>query len=130
MRFYIASRTENADAVRRLADTLKAAGHVQTYDWTTHCDVKHEGGERLKEVAKLEVAGVTDADVVIVLLPGGRGMHTEFGIAIGKGKKIILCSKDGAEFEEGDATTTFYWLPDVYFIKRATGIPALIKRLA
>jgi len=39
MKFYIASRLENADIVKRVAAVLKAAGHTHTYDWTEHGSV-------------------------------------------------------------------------------------------
>ncbi len=109
MRFYIASKLENAAAVSRLASALKAAGHEHTYDWTPHGSIKAEGRERLNEVGEMELAGVLTADVIIVLLPGGRGTHIEIGIALGAGKKIILCAKDDAFFNYDENTTSFYW---------------------
>lgn len=96
MKFYIASRLENAEEVKRVANVLKAAGHEQTYDWTAHGSVEDEGEPRMAEVALAETNGVANADLVLVLLPGGRGTHTELGIAIGRGKAILLCG-----FNEG-----------------------------
>ena len=91
-RIYIASGLENAPAVCRLRDALVKAGHFITYDWTTHGRV---AGERrvLWRIAvnELEI-GVSGADVVLVLLPGGLGTHTEMGFALAKGIPVVLCA--------------------------------------
>ena len=36
MKFYIASRLENHEKVKRLASLLRQAGWEHTYDWTVH----------------------------------------------------------------------------------------------
>lgn len=87
---YIASRLENAAAVRELRDELAKRDVALTYDWTAHGSVQGQGAERMREVAHAEAKGVEDADLVIVLLPGGRGTHVEIGIAIGNGVDILL----------------------------------------
>ena len=94
--FYIASRLENADAVRKLAGILKTWGHRHTYDWTVHGAVyrdeapAEENRAACESVAKKELRGVIDADVVIVLTPGGRGTHVELGAALALGKRVIV----------------------------------------
>lgn len=113
MKFYIASKLENAARVRELAEALKARGWRQTYDWTVHGSVRGDR-ERLKETACAEWGGVQDADIIIVLLPGGRGTHTEFGMALAMGKDIVLHSEDPAPFEPAsEETSAFYWAPGV-----------------
>ena len=110
MTFYIASRLENAETVSRVANVLKAAGHTHTYDWTEHGSVKSEGQSRIKQVAKSELQGVMRADLVAVLLPGGRGTHTELGIALGSGcRNIVICAESDGFFEQDDRTCAFYW---------------------
>ena len=69
MKFYIASRLENAEMVKRVAEVLKAAGYIHTYDWTEHGSVQNEGQERIIQVAENEKVGVLNADMVIVILP-------------------------------------------------------------
>lgn len=81
-KFYIASKLENAPQVKWLAERLKAQGWEHTYDWTVHGSV--QGDPTLcQQVSEKETVGVLEADVVIVLLAGGRGTHVELGIAIG-----------------------------------------------
>lgn len=111
MKFYIASRLENAETVRRVAAVLIAAGHKQTYDWTTHGSVQREGEKRITEVAQDETEGVKAADLVIVLLPGGRGTHVELGIAIGFNKSILLCAANKDLFMQDERTCAFYHHP-------------------
>lgn len=36
-----------------------------------------------------------DADLLVVILPGKFGTHTELGIALGTGKRIIICAENG-----------------------------------
>lgn len=83
MRVYIATSLERVQEQRALAARLRRLGHEITYDWSVHGSVQHLGPDRIREVAAAEVAGVVAADVVIVLLPGGRGTHVELGIALG-----------------------------------------------
>lgn len=110
MKFYIASKLENAEAVSRVARALKAAGHIHTYDWTVHGSVQDKGEQRIREVAEAEKQGVLDADVVIVILPGGRGTHAELGIALGAGnKEIVICAADNSLFLANTSTCAFYW---------------------
>lgn len=90
MKFYIASGLENAGQVAELRDILTSLGGQVTYDWTLHGSVQDQGPDRIAEVAGLEAAGVIDADMVIVLLPGGRGTHVELGMAIGNLTPVLL----------------------------------------
>ena len=115
MRFYVASKLENATRVRALRDRLVALGHEPTYDWTAHGSVQDQGEERIREVAIAEMMGVLLADVVIVLFPGGRGTHTELGAALahavlnGRGGKRVVLIGD-PPIEDG-RTCAFYHHP-------------------
>ena len=53
-----------------------------------------------------------DAEVVILLLPGGRGTHVELGLALALGKKVFLCAGDAEAFAP-ENTVAFYQLPGV-----------------
>jgi hypothetical protein len=69
VKVYIATSLEAAQTQNRVRDALVAAGHTITYDWSVHGSVQHEGVERIAEVARAEMQGVKDADLVVVLLP-------------------------------------------------------------
>lgn len=96
---YIASSLENAAAVRRLRDLLVWQGHTVTYDWTEHGSVQSEGPERIAAVAAAEEAGVRAAELLIALLPGGRGTHVEIGIALGARVPVVLHGVDAYDRE-------------------------------
>jgi nucleoside 2-deoxyribosyltransferase len=110
MKFYIASSLKNKDEVRYVSEKLKNKGNFHTYDWTKN--------ERALTIEELEVIGlkekkaVIEADVIIVLLPAGKGSHIELGIAIGLGKKVFLYSRN-EEVNNFETTSTFYHLPEV-----------------
>lgn len=110
MKFYIASSLRNIDNVRNVARVLKSRGFIQTYDWTTHTNV--DSISKLREIGHEEVSGVLDADVVIVMMPAGKGSHVELGIALGTKKKIYLYSSTH-EINDIRTTSTFYHLEEV-----------------
>ena len=90
MRVYIATTLENAEAHKALAQALAPYEVWVTYDWATHGSAKDGGPIRIREVALCETQGVLDADLVVVLLPGGLGTHTEMGMALAAGKPVVL----------------------------------------
>jgi nucleoside 2-deoxyribosyltransferase len=113
MKYYIASSLENAEQVKRLIWLLKSWGWQVTYDWTKHGSVQAEGREVIKETAKKELAGVKEADLVIILLPGGRGTHIEMGAALALGKPVILYAEDNTVLEQTKRICSFYMLADI-----------------
>lgn len=90
MRLYFASGLENGDWVKELAADATHIGHEITYAWWTHGSVQDEGPARIQEVAEAEIKGVSTADAVLILMPGGRGTHVELGAAIALGKPVYL----------------------------------------
>lgn len=114
MKYYIASKLENADQVRRLKAHLDGMGWTHTYDWTVHGSVQRQGHDVIEDVAQKEVRGVRDADVVIVLLPGGRGTHVELGIGLITAIHVIVYSENAErDFGDGGDTCAFYHHPNV-----------------
>ncbi|MEN2766829.1 nucleoside 2-deoxyribosyltransferase [Ornithinibacillus xuwenensis] len=108
MKFYIASGFDNQAAVHYVRDQLILAGHSHTYDWTKNNRATTE--EALRTIGEAEKAAVADSDVFIVLLPGGKGTHTELGIALGLNKKIFIYSKEKIDVT---TATTFYYVHGV-----------------
>jgi len=118
-RFYVATQLERAAFQRRLASVLSSRGWELTYDWAVHGSVQSEGPDRIREVALAESKGVAEADVVVVLLPGARGTHTELGMAIGLGKPIVLHAEDEPGFlAQYGRTCGFYHHP---LVRRVQG---------
>lgn len=111
MKFYIGSGMKNCELVNYYAKMLKEYGWEHTYDW-----VKNVGNDvsidDMVKYAKLESQGIAASDVVIILLPAGRGAHIELGMAMALNKKIFLCSTSGEEFNIKN-TVAFYELPKI-----------------
>lgn len=109
-KFYVASSFKNIDTVREVGQYLKDKGFILTYDWTIN--KRASTFEELKKIGHREKNAVLEADLIIVILPAGKGSHIELGIALGQGKKIYLYSP-GEEANDIDTTSTFYHLPEV-----------------
>lgn len=111
MKFYIASSFGNVEQVRTLSRQLALKGWTHTYDWTQYG--RADSLEKLAELGSLEVNAVKAADVLVILLPAGKGSHTEFGIALGLGKTIYLYSPTNHIYD-CDQTSTFYHVEGVH----------------
>jgi nucleoside 2-deoxyribosyltransferase len=113
MKFYIATSLSRAADHKLVREALRNCGHEISYDWTLHGSVKSVSKQRLSQVAQLELAGVAEADFVVVLLPGGHGTHLELGFAIAQEKRVFLHTADASLFELGPQTIAFYHHPAV-----------------
>lgn len=111
MKFYVGSGMKNSELVNYYAKKLKENGWKQTYNWVENIndDVSIED---MTEYAKLESKGIVDSDVVVILLPAGRGAHIELGMALALNKKVFLCSATKDEFSI-ENTVAFYGLPSI-----------------
>ncbi|MFC0188692.1 nucleoside 2-deoxyribosyltransferase [Fictibacillus aquaticus] len=112
--FYIGSGFQNIETVRKLAGTLMHEGLRQTYDWTQNDKTTDE--EQLCAIGEAEVRGIKDADIIVILLPGGKGTHTELGIAIAEEKKVFLYAMDN-KWSDEERKVTFYYINGVTIIK-------------
>lgn len=113
MKFYVASSFKNVENVRYISQELKNHGFVQTYDWTVYGRTSELAD--LERIGSLEKRAVMDSDIVIILLPAGKGSHIEMGMALAAGRKVFLYSPDDAVYDIG-LTSTFYHLPEVEII--------------
>ena len=94
-RFYLATRKDRATEADQLLEALKAEGWERTFTWIN----EETGADGHAKLAQAELAGVREADVLIVLLPGGFGTHVEIGAALALGKPVILHSPDRKTLE-------------------------------
>lgn len=92
-RFYLSTRKDRSEEGACVSRALVDRGWECTFDWTSLNDSTTRDFPR---IAGLEIGGVRQADVVIVLLPGGFGTHVEIGAAIALEKTIILHSPSQA----------------------------------
>lgn len=111
MKFYIGSGLKNAKVVNEFSEKLKAHGWEHKYNWTEN-NLENESIEDLIEYATLEQKAIEESDVVIIILPAGRGTHVELGMAIALNKKIYLYSNNKEEFDI-ENTVAFYQIPSI-----------------
>ena len=111
VKFYIGSEMKNCELVNYYAKILKRKGWNLTYNWVENIndDVSIDD---MTSYAISESQGIVDSDVVIILLPAGRGAHIELGMALALNKKIFLCSETKDEFSI-ENTVAFYGLPNI-----------------
>lgn len=117
MMFYVATGLENASKAWLVCNFLTTHGHNITYNWMRHGSVQDEDDERIAQVAKAELCGVRDADFVVVLLPGGRGTHTELGAALALGKPVLLYASEDSDLISDGRICSFYLAPGVRLSK-------------
>ena len=90
--FYIASGFQNKHLVCSIANELKHAGWHHTYDWTRNERAVNQ--EQLREIGQAEKNAIKEADVFLLILDGGNGSHTEFGMAIALEKIYMYIMKE------------------------------------
>lgn len=110
IKFYIASSFQNIANVRYMSEKLTSQGFIHTYDWTKN--ERPASLEQLQQIGQEEMNAVSEADIVIIIFPAGKGSHIELGIALGQKKTIYLYSPDNA-INHFDTTSTFYHLSQV-----------------
>lgn len=95
----MAASLRDETLVRQVYSELIKRSHTITYDWAASEDKGIVWDEdKRREVADLEIRGVAEADVLVFLVPGGRGAHVEMGVALGFGIPVLMCYKDEPKF--------------------------------
>lgn len=113
VQIYIASGVYGNDSVLQLWDELKKEFPQLelTYNWAT------QGKAPIGEYPVLstkEYNGVIAADILLVVLPGGKGTHFEFGLGVATCPHVILlATEEMIDEHEGSHTCVFYYLPTV-----------------
>lgn len=102
MSVYVASGLANCAAASGLAHELEIRGFPITYKWYDHGYIGNDQAEAKQNAAKAELAGVHEADILVVLLPGFLGTHLELGYALalqdeGHKKDIVIIGAHDVE---------------------------------
>lgn len=95
--FYLASAISNVAQARMFIRELAERGWTCTFDWTAF-EIDPEVGSVLSmdqkaDISQQEINGVIEADVMVMLLPGGRGAHVELGAALASSVPVLLVFK-------------------------------------
>jgi hypothetical protein len=125
-RYYLSTRKDRGDEAAFLIKALMAAGWERTYTWS---DLGDAVPEVFAEAAAAELGGVRDADVLVVLLPGGFGTHVEIGAALALDKPVILYSPDRKTLET-PYPCIFHYHPGVtLIISQELQIPTVLNAM-
>lgn len=116
MRLYLASGLSNRNTVAQIARDLRDLGHVITYDWTEHGSVQDASDDEKAAVAMAELGGVLAAEMVVAVLPGGRGTHVEIGAALGAGIPVVIVIQRLEDLLVDGIECVFYRAPGVLLI--------------
>jgi nucleoside 2-deoxyribosyltransferase len=95
-RFYLATRKDRAAEADAISAILKTHGWERTLTWTSQ---DGQSTDQHARVAQDELEAVRNADVLIVMLPGGFGTHVEIGAALALGRPVILHAPDEKTLE-------------------------------
>ena len=128
-KFYIGTGLANRDQHNVVRDFLVGLGHEITYDWTVEEDDFSKGKEPLAAIAQKEVDGIKAADYVVILWPGGRGMHVEMGVAISELKDVHFVTPIESHHDCAPGTSAFYYLPNVIMYKRVAQFMEACERV-
>lgn len=149
MNAYVASTLTNAGEAQAVAEALEQDGWSITYKWWTHGSVQAEGDDRIREVATAEMGGVVAADLVVVVLPGGRGTHVELGMALaapGRPRAVLIFGRGeermahwasmpqetydetrrrAGAFQDRAGICAFYLCPECVLVEKDRGVDGL-----
>jgi len=125
-KFYLATKKDRAAQAEKLLEALKSRGWERTFTWLGE---DKAGAEEYPELAVAELAGVREADVLIVLLPGGYGTHVEIGVALALGKPVILHAPDQKTLDT-PYPCVFHYHPGVkLLISEVVDVNAILARI-
>lgn len=91
---YLASSLTNSDLMEQVANLLQSCLVAEvTVRWWLE---KWEPGniQQLKKFSRQDLTGIMEADLLVLILPGGRGAHVEYGFALGIGVNAIIIGTD------------------------------------
>ncbi len=119
MKFYVASKWENKEEVRKLMYVLIEHGHTITEDWT------HSTEENNEKAASADFKGVHDCDVFIGLFDKPyqyKGALVEFGMALAFYKPVVVIG-------HGIDDQTFIHLPLIRLMNTVEDFISLLPHL-
>jgi nucleoside 2-deoxyribosyltransferase len=129
MKVYVASSFYRKNDVRAIHRVLREAGHEVTEDWTAADAAGLEGvalANYLRRGAEADIRGVLTADVLVILHDDrGRGMATEFGVALAREIPVIVIGAHSPS--DYEMKNVFYHLCEILHVD---GIGSVLDILA
>ena len=126
MKYYIATSFHNKEAHKECRRFFSDRGDELTFDWTVYSFIPDP--YVMYTIATKEIDAVKAADFVVVLLPGGRGTHTEFGAALALGKPVFVVAPHPQQLLDSQGLTNpFYYHSSVQVVARIENIPTKVE---
>lgn len=108
--FFVASRYRNKEEVLRLVHAIREKGKSAYCFIESEASLKHVGkldenaqeqmtryelkdwksDEGIREIFEMDMTALKNSKAIVVLLPAGKSVHIEAGVAYGMGKECIL----------------------------------------
>jgi len=132
MKVYIATTLGNVALQNAMRDALMKEGHhTITLDWSEIGEL-HDRPDLWTTVAKAEIDAVRKADLLILILKGGRGAHIELGAALVFDKPVIIVGPED-QYDDGGwgYPCLFYHHPTVIeriFCDDTEAYPSLVSQ--
>lgn len=108
-RVYVATGYARRHIAKSVMDELARRGFTITYDWTGHVEAELSDIEGRARIGEADLDGVRRADIVVILLPGGQGTHTELGVALGMNTPVLLVAADPDLVDNAAHPLPFYY---------------------
>lgn len=124
LKVYVAAAMEEKLTVRELKTILRECGHVPVCDWADadHGSIEDLTAPGVVKWAKLDLEQVRQSDVLVLIPPHQTkrgGAHTEFGVALALGKKLIVV---------GERKNVFHHLPEVVSVPTIYHVVAALEQ--
>lgn len=108
---YVAGKFFDRVQIRKYMDELECMGFIISHDW---CTYESNSSNRRADMARLDINGVKDADIVVILMTDPkyayRGSFTELGTALALNKTVyIICDDPKSQC----CTNVFFHHPNI-----------------
>jgi hypothetical protein len=113
-RVYVAAAADNWEAAREAISELARRGYTITHDWTEgiangRYNVSVQQSEAdWRSMAGRDLEGAATADVLVLVCPAARGSHTELGVALGRGRPVVLVGW-GRDFQDANGRDCVFY---------------------
>jgi hypothetical protein len=124
-RFYISTKKDREHEANAISDALTELGWKRTFVW----NAQEKNTERYGDIAQQEIDGIRDADVIVVMLPGGFGTHVEIGAALALGKPVILLSPDQKTLETPYPCIFYHHAAVKLIVSESVDVKAIVAKL-
>ncbi len=110
--YFIASRYRNKSEVLRLARMLREKGKSLYCFIESEASLKHVGSLKedpaIQEIFESDMNALKNSRTLIMLLPAGKSVHIEAGVAYGLGKHLVLIG------EQAETESLYFIFNEMY----------------